>query len=186
MRYILLDLEYSRDSQQKITEIGALKVEFNDMEKRPKITGIFNKKTKSIYKESLNSFVNWIGVKNDDYKLCCWDTEDKRILKKEYYREKIGIGWLKTHYTDLQDKYQKLIMKRYITIGEQFKELLGNRVKLSNQIGLKNALKAEKINFNGTPHCAFNDAYNMTKIFMRYFYEWNFVSFESKDKERKI
>ena len=46
-------------------------------------------------------------------------------------------------------------------------------------IGLKGSLRAEKLNFNGVPHHAFNDAYNMTKIFIRYFCDWSFIKKET-------
>ena len=177
MRYIVLDLEYSRNNHQRITEIGALKLEFNEVINKPKIISIFNSQFIQMkdYVEALNKFLTWLKIGNISYKLCCWGTEDKRILNKEYYRNKIETSWINNNYINLQKDYNKVVLKKYFGIKNKHSQLLENRIKIVSMIGLGNALTLEDIKFWGKPHHAFPDAYNMTKIFTKYFNDWDFV-----------
>lgn len=43
---------------------------------------------------------------------------------------------------------------------------------MNKQIGLKKAIEREEIDFEGQQHRAINDAFNLTKLFIKHFDNW--------------
>ena len=75
------------------------------------------------------------------------------ILLQTHQHHKIDTEWISS-YTDLKKQYQKV-------------------KKLYEPKGLKHATESEGLEFEGTLHRAIDDAYNLTRIFTKYFGEWN-------------
>ncbi len=105
-----------------------------------------------LYHDVVQQFQDWIGIDNNDYRLCSWGQYDKVMLKDNCHLHKIDIDWL-THFVDLKSKY-------HILKGEH---------KLT---GLKNTLINEGMEFTGIHHRAISDAENTAKIFVKYVGNW--------------
>lgn len=104
------------------------------------------------FESVIHDFMDWIDVYDEDYMLCSWGSFDKKQLKLECDIYDIEEDWLEQH----------------INLKNQYREIL----KLRQAKGLSKALKAEGIEFTGTPHRAISDAQNTAKIFMRHVDEW--------------
>ncbi len=59
---------------------------------------------------------------------------------------------------------------KHISLKHQFAEMK----KLRRPIGMKGALKIEKIVLSGTHHRGIDDARNIAKIFLKNFEDWKF------------
>jgi len=177
MNYIIVDLEATcweqrAEGQNEIIEIGAVKVnsdrqieeefvQFVKPLKNPLLSD-FCKELTSIrqkdvdeapyFYEAVKSFQDWIG--KDPYFLCSWGFYDLKQFEHDCQLHQLDQEWLQNH----------------ISIKHQH----GKIRELKRAIGMKNALKLEQIQMTGTHHRGIDDARNITKIFLRYFDEWDY------------
>ena len=169
-QFIIYDLEATcwrspKPRQVEIIEIGAAKVneeleivdEFCMFIKpllHPKIDKFCTKLTSITqddvedaphFDEVIAEFEKWMDVENTRTALFSWGDFDRRQFVKDAQLHELDLTWLK-YWACLQSHYSK------------FK---GS----SNQIGLKNALKLEGLEFDGVQHRAIEDARNMAELF---------------------
>ena len=78
---------------------------------------------------------------------------DKKQLESDCHLHGIDSEWINPHF-NIKQEYGKL-------------------KKLQRSIGLDNALSFEKMNLEGTHHRGIDDARNISKIFLKYFNDWN-------------
>jgi len=104
------------------------------------------------FPQVMGQFVDWVEDSTNDVFLCAWGKMDKKILQDECYEHSIEFDSLE-NYLDLK--------KQYHTIKRSKREY-----------GFHNSLKKEGIEFEGEPHRAKFDAYNLTKLFARYVDQW--------------
>ena len=179
MNYIVLDLEATcweghDKSRNETIEIGALKVnaqkeivsEFQSFIKPIRFPNLsdFCKELTSIkqsdidsskyYYDVIEAFKNWIGIPEEDYVLCSWGFYDKKQFESDDEIHHLDSDWLK-HHISLKHQYGKI-------------------KNLRRAIGMKNALINENIVLDGTHHRGIDDARNITKIFLKYFSDWDF------------
>lgn len=178
MNYILFDLEATcwlgkpPFGVNEIIEIGAVKINgYAEVEDyfmrfvRPEINPTlsdFCKKLTSISQENINKsktfldvgeeFMDWIGVGQEPYCLISWGKYDKSQLISDCTLHHMDTEWL-DHHVNLKPIYKKLR-------------------KLKDEPGLKKAIKMEGYEFTGVHHRAISDAENLSKIFLKYFDEW--------------
>ena len=171
-QFIIYDLEATcwrspKPRQVEIIEIGAVKVneylevvdEFCVFIKpilHPKIDKFCTKLTSITqddvdgaphFDEAIKMFEEWMDVGNVRTALFSWGDFDRRQFVKDSQLHELRLDWLK-YWACLQRHYSK------------FK---GS----SNQIGLKNALKLEGLEFDGVQHRAIEDARNMAELFKK-------------------
>ena len=170
--FILYDLEAtcwrtSRPKRVEIIEVGAVKV--NDRLEivseicafvRPMMHPVISKFCTSLtsirqfdvdqallFDEVMEEYEVWMGVGTHDVIPMSWGEFDKRQLQTDALLHKIGLGWLGAHVC--------------------FQKHYGNWKQSKNQVGLKNALESEKIEWLGTEHRAIDDARNMAELFCK-------------------
>jgi inhibitor of KinA sporulation pathway (predicted exonuclease) len=178
MKYIVLDLEATcwerRDkSPNEIIEIGALCVDENQVILgefsqfvRPfvhtqlskfctELTSITQEQVDNalLFPDVLGTFQEWILSFEDDYVLCSWGHYDKHQFIMDCKLHGISSDWTDAHIS---------LKHQYALINQ------------TRSIGMKNALKREKLPLDGTHHRGIDDARNITKIFLKYFKEWQF------------
>ena len=169
-QFIIYDLEATcwrspKPRQVEIIEIGAVKVneeldivdEFCMFIKpllHPKIDKFCTKLTSITqddvedaphFDEVIAEFETWMDIDNTRTALFSWGDFDRRQFVKDAQLHELDLTWIK-YWACLQSHYSK------------FK---GS----SNQIGLKNALKLEGLEFDGVQHRAIEDARNMAELF---------------------
>ncbi|MBK6392570.1 MAG: exonuclease domain-containing protein [Saprospiraceae bacterium] len=179
MNYIVFDLELTcwegdmAGRFQEIIEIGAYKIDpyghiqsqFSKFVKPVMypILSPFCSKLTSItqemitqakpFKQVIKEFMDWAEIDIEPHYLIAWGDKDLDYLKADCLLHKIDTEWISS-YTDLKKQYQKV-------------------KKLYEPKGLKHATESEGLEFEGTLHRAIDDAYNLTRIFTKYFGEWN-------------
>ena len=179
MNFIVFDLELTcwegdpAGRMQEIIEIGAYKVDswrhtkskFNRFIK-PKLYPVLSPfcvqlttitqaqidQAKS-FKEVVRDFMEWAEIDIEPHHLIAWGDKDLGYLVENCRLHGLEYDWAKP-YTDLKKQYQ------YVK-------------KLYEPRGLKNATESEGLEFDGTQHRAIDDAYNLCRIFLKYFDEWN-------------
>jgi len=179
LNYIVLDLEATcwmgkpPKGINEVIEIGAVKINgygevkgyFSKLIKpsvNPRLSG-FCKKLTGIKQEHLNTaddfvkvieqFQDFIEIDYEDYILFSWGNNDKPYLVSNCRLHNIEIDWLYP-FVDMREKYLSFN---------------GNRKKS----GLKHIVESEGFEFEGDQHSAYVDAYNLSKIFIKYLDEWN-------------
>lgn len=178
MNYIILDLEATCWSPehmqypQEIIEIGACNVNsFMEVTKtfsrivRPvfnpslslycqQLTGIKQEdvdKSKS-FDVVIEQFIEWCDLNEESISIYTWGAKDYQFIQNDCMSHKIEMDWLYAH-VDLKSQFAKI-------------------KELPKPIGLEKALLAEGIEFEGSRHRALPDAINLSKLFIRYFEEW--------------
>ncbi len=180
MNFIVFDLELTcwegdmAGRNQEIIEIGALKIDsYGHIRSRYSrfvkpilypILSPYCAQLTSIKQENINSaksfkyilpeFIEWIEREPDPYFLVAWGHHDREYLIQDSILHKLETDWMKNIYFDLNKKYLQL-------------------KKLREPIGLISALTKEGFEFEGTPHRADDDAYNLSRIFLKYFGDWD-------------
>jgi len=181
VNYIIYDLEATcwlgrpPKGYNEIIEIGAVKINaygdymgsFESFVKptvNPKLSG-FCKKLTSITQQQVNSaqdfprvldrFQEWADMDIDDFYVCSWGSNDKKLFLDECRLHDLDSEWL----------------DRYVNLKNQFDKIKGNSVKGT----LKKIIQREGFEFTGVQHRAISDAQNLAKLFMKYFDEWIFV-----------
>ena len=178
MNYIVFDLELTcwagdrAGRTQEIIEIGAYKIspygtlksKFSKFVKplqypslSPYCTQLTNISQDMInqakpFKNVFEDFYEWAEFDLEPYQLIAWGDKDLQYLSAECKANKLETDWLKP-YNDLKTQYQKI-------------------KKLYEPKGLKHAIESEGFEFEGIQHRAIDDAYNLGRIFMKYFGEW--------------
>lgn len=104
--------------------------------------------------EAIERFKTWFDCEKEDYILCSWGFYDRRQLESDCDISNLEKEWV----------------SRHISIKHQYQEIK----KLRRAIGMKNALKNEGFELDGTHHRGIDDARNIAKIFLKYFDQWNF------------
>ncbi len=181
VNYIIYDLEATcwlgrpPKGYNEIIEIGAVRInEYGEVISRfenfvkPTINPIlsgFCKKLTSITQAQVNTarsfpkvlqdFFDWADVYDEDYYICSWGQNDKKLFADDCRLHKQEIEWL-DNYVNLKGEYDRLK-------GDIVK---GNLKKIVNREGFE---------FTGKPHRAISDAENLAKIFLKYFDEWIFL-----------
>jgi 3'-5' exoribonuclease 1 len=105
------------------------------------------------FKEVSRDFIDWIDMDQEKYYLIAWGHNDLGFLKNECQNHNIDREWLE-NYVDLNNKYIKLR-------------------KLRDSISLLGALSLEGLEFEGTQHRAEDDAYNLSRLFIKYLADWD-------------
>jgi len=177
MNYIVLDLEATcwqnkRHQPNEIIEIGAVCIDENEtiLDEfvtfvKPQIhpilsdfcielTSIEQKMVDDApyFPEAIQKFQEWILSFGNDYCLCSWGFYDKQQFEKDCILHQVDTTWLNKH----------------ISLKHQYPKIKGTKKRL----GMKNALKAEGMNLEGTHHRGIDDARNIAKIFLKYFSDW--------------
>lgn len=178
MHYILFDLEATcwlgrpPVGNNEVIEIGAYKVDgygevvgmFNEYIKPvlnpvlsgfcKKLTGIQQHNVDTAYKfdKVIEHFMDWFDYDSDEFYLISWGENDKQLLRQDCQLHSQPIEWL-DYCINLKPSYQIL-------------------TGMNKQIGLKKAIEREEIGFEGKQHRAINDAYNLTKLFIKHFDNW--------------
>ncbi len=182
MNYVIFDLEATcwdknenRPGASEIIEIGAVKLDSDGNETDrleqfvkpthfPKLSEFCTELTSitqdmiddaPTFTEAIQIFRDWIGY-DDDFILCSWGDWDKHQLKNEAKTHGIQNGWFEKH-VNIKKQYAKIKFLR-------------------KSLGMKAALKKEKISLEGNHHRGIDDALNIAKIFRRYFDFWKIES----------
>lgn len=177
MNYIILDLEATcwlgkpPKGINEVIEVGAVKVNqygevkgyFSKLIKpsiNPRLSG-FCKKLTGIKQEQVNAADGYIKVidqfkefidLDEEFMLFSWGDNDKPYFVSNCKLHDIDYEWLEP-FVDMR--------KKYLSFN-------GNRKKS----GLKFIVESEGFEFEGDQHSAYVDAYNLSKIFVKYLDEW--------------
>lgn len=179
MNYIIVDLEATcwenkAAGKNEIIEIGAVKVnsdreivgEFQTFVKPIKnptlsefckdLTSIRQEEVDNAphFFEALKLFQDWIGT--GAFFLCSWGFYDQKQFQEDCNLHQLDKDWL-TNHISLKHQHAKITKQR-------------------RALGMRNALKQEKITLTGTHHRGIDDARNITKIFLKYFDRWDYRS----------
>ena len=100
----------------------------------------------------MERFIDFVEKIDKEYMLCAWGPSDQKILQKECMAHAIEFEGL-SHYIDVKKQYHEM-----------------HRLKKQN--GFMKTLRKEGIEFEGSPHRADSDAFNLTKLFSRYVDQW--------------
>lgn len=179
MNFIIYDLEATCwenkfKRQAEIIEIGAVKInEYAEVEdtftrfvkpvvhpflspfciQLTSITQVEVNRAAKFY-TVVEEFQDWIGIDEEEYLLCSWGNYDKTQLIKDCDFHDIESDWIEDH----------------INLKRQYQQIRG----LNKPYGLKKAVKVEGFEFEGTHHRGIDDAYNLAKIFGKFFDEWQY------------
>ncbi len=179
MKYIVFDLEatcwdqYDKSPNETI-EIGALLInenkeieaEFEQFIKPLKypILSDFCKELTSIQQSDIDSasyffeviedFKKWFDCESGEYMLCSWGFYDRKQFESDCQLNSLDDAWVNNH----------------ISLKHQYRDIKN----LRRAIGMKNALKHEKMTLDGFHHRGIDDARNIAKIFIKYFDDWDF------------
>jgi inhibitor of KinA sporulation pathway (predicted exonuclease) len=178
LNYIVLDLEATcwrgkpPNGINEVIEIGAVRINaygevkgfFSKLIKpvvNPVLSG-FCKKLTGIRQEQINTadnfvkvmdqFQEFIGYGEDSYTFFSWGNNDKSFLSTNCELHDLDVDWLDP-FVDMHKKYLSLN---------------GNKKKS----GLKHIVESEGFEFEGDQHSAYIDAYNLSKVFIKYIDEW--------------
>ncbi len=172
MKYIVLDLEATCGpgvAQSEIIEIGAVKInergeiigEFSGFIKPSINTELtsFCKELTSIQQEDIDSadsfrsvisrFIDWLGT---DYILLSWGNYDKNQFIRDCVLNEVDTAWVLKHKS----------LKTMYALKKKIK-----------RCGMEKALEIENIPLDGIHHRGIDDARNITKIFLKYFNDWD-------------
>lgn len=183
MNYIIYDLEATcwlgrpPKGYNEIIEIGAVKINeygenlgiFSSFV-RPTVNPIlsgFCKKLTSITQDQVNTartyskviedFKLWSNMYEEEFYVCSWGQNDKKLFKDDCDLHKLDTDWL----------------EYYVNLKGQYDQIKGQSVKGN----LKKIVSREGFEFTGVPHRAISDAENLAKIFLKYFDEWTFLKY---------
>lgn len=176
MNHIIFDLEATcwdgvpLASQQEIIEIGAFK-----LDDYGKIIGEFNAYVKPVLNSTLSVYCKnltnisqssidsakefpvvidaWLDWIEDDYKLIAWGKADVQMIVDDCSLHRYDPSWAEDYYIDLKHIYRK--HRGYL-----------------RSISFLKAIESELGEFEGEQHAAMNDAYNLTRLYQKYFGEW--------------
>ena len=99
------------------------------------------------FEVALSKFQEWFLSFEEEYMLCSWGFYDRVQFKNDCILHNLDTNWLSNHIS-LKHQYAKI---NYIR----------------KPIGMKPALKKEKISLDGVHHRGIDDAKNIAKILYR-------------------
>jgi 3'-5' exoribonuclease 1 len=102
----------------------------------------------------ISRFREWGEIFDEEFYLISWGENDKDYLRNDCNLHDIETDWL----------------EKCINLKKQYRSI--NRH--TKPMGLKRALELEGFEFEGSRHRAFDDAYNLSRIFLKYIDEWPF------------
>lgn len=178
--YIIFDLEATcwrgpaPNGRHEIIEIGALRLDYTghclgtfSRFVKPilnpllspfcrSLTGIQQEDINRAYsfKEVVRDFLEWAQIEDEHSFLISWGENDYHYFKNDCFLHKIEDQWVEKH----------------VDLRKHFKTLK----RLHNYVSLKKALVMEGLEFEGDRHRAYDDAYNLSRVFARHIDEWNF------------
>ncbi len=178
--YIVFDLEatcwegFQRRNLSEIVEIGALKFDvygqrlgrFHSFVKpvfHPHLSPYFLRLTgiapedvlgASGFKEVYHSFFDWVYADSDEVLLCAWGKDDFRFLQSNLQAHRLPL----------------LSPEMYLDVKAVYNDAI--RRMNGKPSGLIKALHQEGFEFDGRQHRAFDDAYNLSKLFVKHIDEW--------------
>lgn len=173
MQIIVFDLEttmtFKRDTIPEIIEIGACKVNTDKRQVNvdtfqrytfPQIQQRITERTRKFiglnkeampefipFTEAFAAFLQWIG-EDDDYYLCTWGRDDKKLMIEHCARFGLSLQWLR-NYNDIQPAISMMIAER-------------------KQMSLKDAIDAAGIVQEGRLHSALVDAIHTAQLLIKY------------------
>ncbi|WNC13718.1 3'-5' exonuclease [Brevibacillus brevis] len=173
MQIIVFDLEttltHQRDKIPEIIEIGAAKIvpgkngvevdtfqrytfpaiERRITERTRKFVGLDkdNMPTFIPFRRAFSAFLEWIG-EDEDFYLCSWGMDDKRLMIEHCARFGIEFGWLR-NYNDIQPPISMMLADR-------------------KQMSLKDAIDAAGIVQEGRLHSALVDAIHTAHLLVKF------------------
>lgn len=179
MSYIILDLEASCWQnegivrEQEIIELAACMInEYGDLVKKftrvvrpvihPKLsnyckrlTGISQDEVEKAkeYNSVLNEFLEWCEWDGDKLNIYTWGNKDYELICKMNDNYKLDEDWCKP-FIDMKYAYSKLM-------------------NLNKALSLDKVLLIEGFEFEGERHRALPDAYNLSKLFVKYIEDWD-------------
>ena len=109
------------------------------------------------FKEVIKDFLEWVDHDQDEYYLIAWGHTDLESLKSECKNNNVDMEWLQ-NYVDLNLRYIRL-------------------KKFRDPVSLLGALTLEGFEFEGIQHRAEDDAFNTTKIFIKYLADWDIYKY---------
>ncbi|MBL0262132.1 MAG: exonuclease domain-containing protein [Saprospiraceae bacterium] len=102
----------------------------------------------------MDQMQDWVFHFESEFVFCSWGKKDMSLLSADANDLKLDLSWI-THYIDLK---------------EQYNEMKGN----NKPLGLARSLEMEKIDFEGNAHRALPDAFNLSKLFIKYLDHWRY------------
>ncbi len=109
--------------------------------------------TAAEFDEVIGHFLDWGEILQKETVFCAWGKYDARMLCRDCTLHDIDYSWL----------------NRTLDVKQAYNKLKGHKKAL----GLMRSCRKENIDFEGTPHRAIWDTYNLLKLFMKYYGEWN-------------
>ncbi len=180
MHFIILDLEATcwqgnvMDRAQEIIELGAYRVngygEWMDHFQifvRPvmhprlstycmDLTGIRQDQVSKAkpFDHAFTRFEEWLHDQDGTSVLCTWGDRDIEIIRDECNRHDQDVA----------------ILPMAINLKAQYARMH----RLPKEVGLMKALEYAEIEFEGNHHRAIDDAFNTTRLFLRYLDRWQY------------
>ena len=178
MNYVIFDLEatcwQTKKGENETIEIGAILINeigetvstYNEFIKplRNPILSEFCTELTTIeqsdvdgaahFHEVVKTFKSWFECSKGNYWLCSWGFYDRKQLEADCQLHNLETEWL----------------KRHISLKHQHSKING----LRRPMGMKGALKYDKLQLEGVHHRGIDDAKNISKIFLKHFDKWNF------------
>lgn len=105
------------------------------------------------FAEIIDDFLEWVQNSGEETLFCAWGKYDPGMIRRDCELHNYPADWLQ-NTIDLKKKYAE------------------NR-GLKKPLGLIKSCDKEDIDWEGTPHRALWDTYNLLKLFMKYYGEWN-------------
>ncbi len=179
-KYIVFDLEatcwedFQKRNMNEIVEIGAFKVNaFGETKSRfhsfvrpafhPHLSPFFMRLTgidasdvfnAPGFKVVFNRFMNWVLQEGEEYLLCAWGNKDLLFMQEN----------TRAHRLPCLDE------ERYLDVKAAYHEYI--RPLRGKPAGLMKALHLEGIEFEGRQHRALDDAFNLSRLFVKYIDVW--------------
>ncbi len=179
MNYIIFDLEATcwrgrpPRGATEVIEIGACKVSrYGRVESqfsrfiKPNVNPILSNFCKSLtnitqeqvdraltFDKVIDDFIEWSQIEEEEYVLLSWGADDRLLLRNDCLRHRLEADWV-NQYNDLKKAYR-------------------NMKEIRNAPGLKAVVRDEGFEFTGIHHRAISDAQNLTKVFIKYFEDWD-------------
>lgn len=180
MNFIILDLEATcwqgnkMGRQQEIIEIGAYQINgygdwIDDFQafvkpiQNPRLS-TYCKDLTGITQEQINRaktfdrifqlFEEWVHELDGPKTLCTWGAMDLPFIIADCHLHDVDYSFLPANI-DLKNQYAQI-------------------KKLNREVGLAKALEFNDIDFEGSKHRAIDDAYNTSKLFLKYLDQWQY------------
>ncbi len=102
--------------------------------------------------EVLDNFLDWVGDFHEETVFCAWGKYDPRMLIRD---------------CDLHDYPDDWLVNTF-NVKSAYRDLKGH----NRAVGLIKGCEIEDIDFEGIPHRAIWDSYNLLQLFMKYYKSW--------------